>query len=157
MDIFRAQQAVDDFRRGLGSFGRRLDRSPELDELLDRAERNGWTAERIGQFIAGRMPAGSQPGLAIVTLRTLSARTEPAAPTDHQLAALARRQSRIFRQPLAPCGDCDGSPARWLDVTPKGHTGQRRVIHCPACWTRPPGYLSPAARAGPLDVPAGDG
>lgn len=142
-DLFEQQRHVDEFRAALGSVGRTLDRTHELDELLDSAARNAWTMERLGHYIAGRMPNGAGSGLVIVTLRTLARSPEAAAPNDHQLAAQARRRSGTFRQPLAPCGACDGSPARWLDVTPAGHVGQAQVIHCPTCWTRPPGYQSP--------------
>lgn len=144
MDLFRAQQRTDDFRRALGSYGTKLDRSHELDELLDQAERFGWTAERIGLYIAGRLPREAKTGLVILALRDVSKAPEPTKPSDHALGAVGR--GRGFRQPMPACGGCDGSPARWLDVTPAGHTGQRQVIHCPRCWTAPPGYLSPATR-----------
>lgn len=144
MDLFRAQQRTDDFRRALGSYGAKLDRSHELDELLDQAERFGWTAERIGLYIAGRLPREAKSGLVILALRTVSAQPEPARPDPHALEAIGRR--RGYRQPLPPCGACDGTPARWLDVTPAGHAGQCQLVHCPNCWTQPPGYVSPAIR-----------
>lgn len=144
-DIFRIQQRLDDFRAALGSFGAGLDRTAELDELLDAAERNGWTAERIGQYIAGRLPRKAKSGLVILSLRTIAAAPEPASPSDHALDAV-RRSRQPFRQPLPPCGQCDGSPARWLAVTPSYRYSIGEVVHCPTCWTAPPGYLAPAAR-----------
>lgn len=143
-DMFEAQRRTDEFRAALGSYGRKLDRTTELDELLDQAARHDWTPERIGLYIAGRLPREARTGLVILTLRQVAKAPEPTKPTDHQLAATQRR--RGFRQPLPPCGACDGSPARWLDITPKDHIGQAQVVHCPTCWTAPPGYVSPAAR-----------
>lgn len=143
-DLFTVQQRADAFCRALGSFAHGLDRNAELDRLLDQAARFGWDPERIGHYIAGRLPANARSGLVVLSLRTLSAAPEPTKPTDHQLQAVAR--AKVWRQPIRPCGQCDGSPARWLDVTPAGHNGQPMVIHCPACWTPPPGYVEPAER-----------
>lgn len=146
-DIFRMQQRLDEFRSALGHYGRELNRTAELDELLDLAERNAWPAERLGHYIAGRLPREAGAGLVILTLRSVARSPEPATPNEHQRAAIAGRRG-TFRQPMPPCGECDGSPARWLDVTPDGHRGARQVVHCPRCWTAPPGYLAPAARGG---------
>jgi hypothetical protein len=146
MDVFAAQLRVDQFRAALGDAGRELARSAELDELLDAAERNAWTVDRLAHYIAGRLPRGAGPGLVIVTMRVVARSPEPATPTEHQLEATARRRPGTFRQPLPPCGQCDGTPARWL-TQPHAGKGQARVIHCPACWTAPPGYVPPRSRS----------
>lgn len=146
-DLFEQQRRVDEFRAALGSLGRELDRSAELDELLDAADRNLWTMERLGHYLAGRLPRGAGTGLVVITLRTIARSPEPAAPSQHQLDAHARRRPGTFRQPLPPCGGCDGSPARWRRVpTPAGSRSLVCVVHCPVCWTAPPGYVPPAAR-----------
>lgn len=141
-DIFAMQARRDHFIAALGRFGKGLAKTRELDELLEQAERNLWQPERLGQYIAGRLPADAGVGLVVLTLRRVVREPEPATPSSHQLAAVAAGRSRdLFRQPLPPCGECDGSRARWLDVTPAGYLGQPRVIHCPRCWTAPPGYV----------------
>lgn len=133
-DAFIAQRRLDDFRAAVGH---PLDRFPELDELLAQADRFGWTAKRIGQVIAAELPAGARPGLVVLKLRAKAMAPEPAPLSAHALAAVAG--ARTFRQPRPPCGNCDGSPARWVELPmPDDYRGQPIVDHCPVCWTRPP-------------------
>lgn len=150
-DVFIAQQRVDAFRVGLGNVGARIDQSAELDALLDLADRNGWTAEQIGQWIAARLPAAmsSPGGLVLIKLRDAARMVRPVAPHPHAVEAStnARTKPGTFRQPKAPCGSCDGGPGRWLTITPEGHRGQAQVRHCPFCWVAPPNWTPPRSRS----------
>ena len=142
-DPFQAQAAVDTFCRTLGKYAAKLDRSETLDRVLDAAGRHGWTAARLAEYLVADLPDDAGPGLVMLRAKTLSAAPEPAPITRHQREAMAN--ATAFVQPLAPCGACDGTPARWRDVTPAGYQGQTLVRHC-GCWTAPPGYVMPAER-----------
>lgn len=140
-DLFERQRSADLFRAALGAVGQQLAWRAELDDLLEQAASNLWLPERLGVYIAGRLPLGAGAGLVVLKMRALAVAPEPAEPNPH--AAGARASSGRWRQPKRPCGECDGSPARWLEITPEGHRGQTQVMHCPNCWVAPPGYLPP--------------
>lgn len=142
-DPFTAQARADRFVGALREYGSKLDRGPHVDALLERAESFAWEVETLAEDIRASMPVGGGPGLVIAKLQALSASPRQVV-TEHQRRAMTAGDR--FYQPRPPCGRCDGSRARWLDVTPRGHLGQTVVTHCPSCWTMPPNYVPLAER-----------
>ena len=126
----------------LGPDGAALDRTPVAEHALAEATARGWTPQALASYCLRNKPAGAINLGGLILFRLREAARKPAPTT-----AATEGTTGTWQQPLPPCGQCDGTEARWLDE-PDG-----TVTHCRHCWVPPPNYRAPRLPPEPTEPP----
>ena len=140
-----------------------LRRTDTTQRDLARALTLGWSLPTLAGYCTDGITAAKDAG-AVMAARLKDASVSPAPAGGQSAGSVAgRRRSpptgaeaipahlaeRGWSQPVLPCGCCDGSEARWLELD------DGTLRHCPDCWTAPPGYVDPQRDSATQPSPAG--